>query len=405
MSHRPPPTPQIHRDVKAGNLLLTASGDVKVADLGVAATLPAPTATTPAAARHTFVGTPHWMAPEMVTDAPYDGGVDIWALGITAIEMAEGAPPRWHVPAVRALLAIARDPPPELADPGAWSPAFVDFVGKCLVKDPRQRAGAAELAAHPFVAARPPAAAAAAASLLASLAAASAASRAAAATTTGSSGDGGGWPTVGSPSETRGGWWGAAARVAAAPAAAAAARDPSPPPSESPAGTVVDGDADVDDASGVYAAAVAAAAAGARGGALLPRGVPAAAPTPQPPENGAAALVRAVAAAAASRAPDLPWLAGPGARGAWAAALLDSGVRGYGATPPALTLGWRDTAPLADANTNQLPLKGHAARTLARVAAHGRQVEAGGGVARVVGVEGVVGALGGGVERRCCFFL
>lgn len=332
----------------------------------------------------------------MATDAPYDGGVDVWALGITAIEMAEGAPPRWHVPAVRALLAIARDPPPELADPGAWSPAFVDFVRECLVKDPAKRAGAAELAAHPFVAARPPAAAAAAASLLASLATSSAASRAAAATTTGSSGDGDGWPTVGSPSETRGGWWGAAARVAA-PAVAEAARDPSPPPSESPAGTVVDGDADVDDASGVYAAAVAAAAAGARGGALLPRGVPAAAPTPQPPENGAAALARAVAAAAASRAPDLPWLAGPGARGVWAAALLDGGVRGYKVTPPALRVGWREAAPLAEWDTNQLPLKGHAARTLARVAAHGRQVEGAGGVARVrvADVESVVGALGG----------
>ena len=102
--------------------------------------------------RQTFVGTPHWMAPEVVAGSPHDGKVDVWALGISAIEAAERAPPRWALPPMRVLLAIAREPAPGLAAPSLWSAAFVDFVTRCLVKDPDARPSAAELLDHPFVA-------------------------------------------------------------------------------------------------------------------------------------------------------------------------------------------------------------------------------------------------------------
>lgn len=102
--------------------------------------------------RQTFVGTPHWMAPEVVAGSPHDGKVDVWALGISAIEAAERAPPRWALPPMRVLLAIARDPAPGLSEPAKWSPDFVDFVTRCLVKDPEARPSAAELLDHPFVA-------------------------------------------------------------------------------------------------------------------------------------------------------------------------------------------------------------------------------------------------------------
>ncbi|KAK8657538.1 hypothetical protein V6N13_035769 [Hibiscus sabdariffa] len=137
---------KVHRDIKGGNILLTEQGEVKLGDFGVAAQL-----TRTMSKRNTFIGTPHWMAPEVIQESRYDGKVDLWALGISAIEMAEGLPPRAAVHPMRVIFMISREPAPMLEDKEKWSLVFHDFVAKSLTKDPRLRPTASEMLKHKFI--------------------------------------------------------------------------------------------------------------------------------------------------------------------------------------------------------------------------------------------------------------
>ncbi|TYG90485.1 hypothetical protein ES288_A12G185900v1 [Gossypium darwinii] len=137
---------KVHRDIKGGNILLTEQGEVKLGDFGVAAQL-----TRTMSKRNTFIGTPHWMAPEVIQESRYDGKVDLWALGISAIEMAEGLPPRAAVHPMRVIFMISIEPAPMLEDKEKWSLVFHDFVAKSLTKDPRLRPTASEMLKHKFI--------------------------------------------------------------------------------------------------------------------------------------------------------------------------------------------------------------------------------------------------------------
>jgi len=137
---------RIHRDIKSDNILLGLNGSVKLADFGYAAQL-----TQKQQKRNTVVGTPYWMAPELIRGHDYGTKVDIWSLGIMLMEMAEGEPPYMEFPPLRALFLITTKGIPPLKEPHKWSAEFNDFFSKCLDKDVERRPEAAVLLKHPFI--------------------------------------------------------------------------------------------------------------------------------------------------------------------------------------------------------------------------------------------------------------
>jgi serine/threonine protein kinase len=143
----------IHRDVKCANILLSTRGVAKLADFGISAQL-----AHTLSRRETLVGTPFWMAPEMLRATQqrelrtgYDATVDVWALGVTCIEMAEGFPPHHALGRVRATFRVAAKPPPTLRDAERWSPRCADFIATCLVKESGERSTSTALLEHAFV--------------------------------------------------------------------------------------------------------------------------------------------------------------------------------------------------------------------------------------------------------------
>lgn len=142
----------IHRDLKAGNLLLTGDGNIKLADFGVSAKNKKTVQR-----RTTFIGTPYWMAPEVIVtetckDDPYDFKADIWSAGITLIELAEMQPPYHDMHPMRVLFKIPKADPPQLQFKNRWSKDFHDFLSHCVVKSPEMRSSAGDLLEHPFIA-------------------------------------------------------------------------------------------------------------------------------------------------------------------------------------------------------------------------------------------------------------
>eukprot|EP00753_Platysulcus_tardus_P022555 PLAT9766.1.p2 GENE.PLAT9766.1~~PLAT9766.1.p2 ORF type:complete len:452 (-),score=220.59 PLAT9766.1:180-1535(-) len=137
---------RLHRDIKSDNILTDTDGRVKLADFGFCSQL-----TEEEAKRRSVVGTPYWMAPELIRGLDYDAKVDVWSLGITAIEMAEGEPPLIHEPPLRALLLITIQSSPTLKDAARWSINFKHFLSRALQTNPEKRASAEQLLLHPFI--------------------------------------------------------------------------------------------------------------------------------------------------------------------------------------------------------------------------------------------------------------
>ena len=140
---------RMHRDVKAANILLSTAGNVKVADFGVVGQISSNSISSASATKQqSIVGTPNWMAPEVISQGRYDTKCDVWSLGITAFEIATGQVPYDRIPS-KALFEIPRATPPQL--PGEFSVLFKQFVSYCLVKRPEHRPSAQEVGRHPFI--------------------------------------------------------------------------------------------------------------------------------------------------------------------------------------------------------------------------------------------------------------
>lgn len=137
---------RLHRDIKSDNIMVDFNGAVKIADFGFAIGL-----TEEEDKRRSVVGTPYWMAPELIRGLEYDSRVDVWSLGITALEMADGEPPWLHEPPLRALLLITTEGTPQVKSPARWSSAFKHFLQCSLHTQVRRRATAEQLLMHPFI--------------------------------------------------------------------------------------------------------------------------------------------------------------------------------------------------------------------------------------------------------------
>jgi len=140
----------IHRDIKGANIMVKRDGAVKLIDFGVSGKV-SPSSPT----RRTFIGTPYWMAPEVIENkispSPYDVKADVWSMGITLIELAQADPPLSDIHPMKALFQIPYRNPPTLAKPDKWSADFSDFLAKCLVKKPKDRWSVDQLLAHPWL--------------------------------------------------------------------------------------------------------------------------------------------------------------------------------------------------------------------------------------------------------------
>jgi p21-activated kinase 1 len=137
---------KIHRDIKTDNVLIRGDGVVKIADFGYTAQL-----SSSGESRKSIVGTPYWMAPELIKSLPYSVPVDIWSLGIMCRELAEGEPPFVDFPPMRALFLIVSQGIPEISNKESRSPIFLDFLNRCLTTDPDKRGKAGELLDHAFL--------------------------------------------------------------------------------------------------------------------------------------------------------------------------------------------------------------------------------------------------------------
>eukprot|EP00009_Paramoeba_aestuarina_P007356 CAMPEP_0201518238 /NCGR_PEP_ID=MMETSP0161_2-20130828/9141_1 /ASSEMBLY_ACC=CAM_ASM_000251 /TAXON_ID=180227 /ORGANISM="Neoparamoeba aestuarina, Strain SoJaBio B1-5/56/2" /LENGTH=473 /DNA_ID=CAMNT_0047915959 /DNA_START=226 /DNA_END=1644 /DNA_ORIENTATION=+ len=137
----------IHRDIKAANILVTSSGEVKIGDFGISAQI----SEGKSAKAKTIIGTPLFMAPEVIDGKKYTHNSDVWSLGITAIECAEGKPPRDELSALRAMYVIVHEPAPKLTDHEKWSQDFYNFVSCCLQKNPTRRPPAQTLEKDPWI--------------------------------------------------------------------------------------------------------------------------------------------------------------------------------------------------------------------------------------------------------------
>jgi len=137
---------RMHRDIKSDNILLTMDGGIKLADFGYAAQM-----TKSKVNRTTIVGTPYWMAPELIRGQEYNNKVDIWSLGIMIVEMAEGEPPYMDFPPLRALFLITTKGIPDLKNPDLWSNEFVEFSRQCVELDIEQRPTSHQMLQHSFL--------------------------------------------------------------------------------------------------------------------------------------------------------------------------------------------------------------------------------------------------------------
>ncbi|KAF0987290.1 hypothetical protein HZS_3691 [Henneguya salminicola] len=137
---------KLHRDIKAGNILLDYDGTAKLADFGVSGQM-----TDTLAKRNTMVGTPYWMAPEVIEEVGYEYKADIWSLGITCIEMAEGKPPFSNMHPMRAIFIIPTKPSPTFSNRSKFSNLFIDFTDQCLKKSPKDRSNSTQLLRHEFI--------------------------------------------------------------------------------------------------------------------------------------------------------------------------------------------------------------------------------------------------------------